>query len=121
MIDETYYATLKAFFKKQGITQQQIGDALGTSQSYVNSLLTGRNPIGKSTAAKLHEAYGLSAAWLLTGEGELLSANVAATPEVPTAPAASLNPDETIAKLVDIAAGQQKQISQLIQIINAKL
>lgn len=73
MIDEKFYKQLKIFFKSKNITQQQVGDALGTSQSYVNSLLTGRNPIGRLTAQKLHELYGLSTAWLLTGEGDMLA------------------------------------------------
>lgn len=72
MEDEKFYATLRKFFKRQGITQQEIGKVLGTSQSYVNSLFSGRNPIGKATAQKFSDAYGLSVAWLLTGEGEMM-------------------------------------------------
>lgn len=79
MIDSFFYDTLKKFFKRQGITQQQIGDALGTTQVYVNSILNGRAPIGKSTAVKLHDLYGLSVAWLLTGEGEMMASSNATT------------------------------------------
>lgn len=79
MIDSFFHDTLKKFFKRQGITQQQIGDALGTTQVYVNSILNGRAPIGKSTAVKLHDLYGLSVAWLLTGEGEMMASSNATT------------------------------------------
>lgn len=79
MIDNFFYDTLKKFFKAQGITQQQIGDALGTTQVYVNSILNGRAQIGKSTAKKFHDLYGLSVAWLLTGEGEMMATNNATT------------------------------------------
>jgi transcriptional regulator with XRE-family HTH domain len=79
MIDNFFYDTLKKFFKTQGITQQQIGDALGTTQVYVNSILNGRAQIGKSTAKKFHDLYGLSVAWLLTGEGEMMATNNATT------------------------------------------
>ena len=79
MIDNFFYDTLKKFFKAQGITQQQIGDALGTTQVYVNSILNGRAQIGKSTAKKLHELYGLSVAWLLTGEGDMMANSNATT------------------------------------------
>ena len=72
MLNENFYISLKKFFKDQNITQQQVADKLGTSQAYVNSILTGRNPIGRQTASRLAAAYGLSAAWLLTGEGEML-------------------------------------------------
>lgn len=79
MIDNFFYDTLKKFFKAKGITQQQIGDALGTTQVYVNSILNGRAQIGKSTAKKFHDLYGLSVAWLLTGEGEMMATNNATT------------------------------------------
>lgn len=79
MIDNFFYDTLKKFFKAQGITQQQIGDALGTTQVYVNSILNGRAQIGKSTAKKFHSLYGLSEAWLLTGEGEMMANSNATT------------------------------------------
>ena len=72
MLNENFYISLKKFFKDQNITQQQVADKLGTSQAYVNSILTGRNTIGRQTASRLAAAYGLSAAWLLTGEGEML-------------------------------------------------
>ncbi len=76
MEDEKFQMALRKFFKRQGITQQEIGNTLGTSQSYINSLFSGRNPIGKSTAQKLSDAYGLSVAWLLTGEGPMMAADV---------------------------------------------
>lgn len=79
MLDEKFYIQLKKFFKRQGITQQQIGDALGTTQVYVNSILNGRAQIGKSTAKKFHDLYGLSVAWLLTGEGEMMADSNATT------------------------------------------
>ena len=72
-MDKKFYTDLKSFFKAKGITQQQIGDALGTTQVYVNSILNGRAQIGKSTAKKFHDIYGLSVAWLLTGEGEMMA------------------------------------------------
>lgn len=86
MEDEKFYATLRKFFKRQGITQQEIGKVLGTSQSYVNSLFSGRNPIGKATAQKFSDAYGLSVAWLLTGEGEMMKN---AKPSAPTVTAST--------------------------------
>lgn len=73
MIDENFYIQLKKFFKSKGITQQQVADTLAVRQSYVNLILNGRNPIGRQTAQKLHDAYGLSVAWLLTGEGDMLA------------------------------------------------
>ncbi len=79
MKDKNFYIKLKNFFRSQGITQQQVGEAIGTHQSYVNSIFTGRNPIGKVVAQKFNDAYGLSVAWLLTGEGPMMAADVSST------------------------------------------
>ena len=73
MQDENFYVQLKKFFKDLGLTQRQIADKLGVKQSYVNLMLNGRNPIGRHNAQKFHDAYGLSVAWLLTGEGEMMA------------------------------------------------
>lgn len=78
MIDENFYIQLKKFFKSQGITQQQVGESLGTTQAYVNLMLNGRCSLGRQTAQKLHDAYGLSVAWLLTGEGDMMARGAAA-------------------------------------------
>lgn len=77
MIDENFYIQLKKFFKSQGITQQQVGESLGTTQAYVNLMLNGRCSLGRQTAQKLHDAYGLSVAWLLTGEGDMMARGAA--------------------------------------------
>lgn len=46
---------------------------MGVSQAYVNSILSGRDPLGKQTAFRLQALYGLSAAWLLTGTGDMMA------------------------------------------------
>ena len=63
---------LSLFFKGNGITQEQIAVALGVTQPYVSALLTGKRELGKKQAKRFEELYGLSSAWLLTGEGEML-------------------------------------------------
>mgnify|MGYP002521350825 CR=1 FL=1 len=77
MQDENFYVQLKKFFKDLGLTQRQIADKLGVKQSYVNLMLNGRNPIGRHNAQKFHDAYGLSVAWLLTGEGDMMARGAA--------------------------------------------
>lgn len=72
MLDEKFYIQLKKFFKRQGITQEEIAERYGTTQAYINLLLNGKTPIGKSCAVKLHELYGLSVSWLLTGDGNMI-------------------------------------------------
>ena len=78
MKDENFYIQLKKFFKNLGLSQRQIADQLGVKQSYVNLMLNGRNPIGRHNAQKFHDAYGLSVAWLLTGEGNMMARGAAA-------------------------------------------
>lgn len=79
MKDEFFYSDLKNFFKDLGLSQKQIADTLGIKQSYVNLMLNGRNPIGRHNAQKFNDAYGLSVAWLLTGEGPMMAADVSST------------------------------------------
>ncbi len=73
MMDEKFYLLLKNFFRERKITQQQIADGLGVSQTYVNALLCGKKNFGRNAAQKFHDAYGLSVAWLLTGDGEMMA------------------------------------------------
>jgi transcriptional regulator with XRE-family HTH domain len=63
---------IKKYFRAQGIAQTDIAITLNVSKQYVNDVLNGRATIGKGLASRLSEAYGLSPAWLLTGEGEML-------------------------------------------------
>jgi hypothetical protein len=77
MRDEFFYKKLKKFFRDRSITQQEIGDALETTQAYANLMLNGKCSLGRATAQKLSDAYGLSVAWLLTGEGNMLKAPTA--------------------------------------------
>lgn len=63
---------LKEFFKAQGLTQQNIAERLKVSQSYVGMLMSGAKAFGKNTAQTWADEFGLSAAWLLTGEGAMV-------------------------------------------------
>ncbi len=142
MLDKNFYSRLKNFFKTQGITQQEIGNALGTTQAYVNLMLNGRCSLGRATAQKLSDAYGLSMAWLLTGEGPMMAADVSATAGnngvavngsnnnpnctpatdlIASLVEANRQLTEQNAKLIDIVADQQKQITQLLNILSTKL
>ena len=130
MIDNFFYDTLKKFFKAQGITQQQIGDALGTTQVYVNSILNGRAQIGKSTAKKFHDLYGLSVAWLLTGEGEMMATSNATTINIGrdsikvgrdangTSIQQGGNLSEVVEKLVNELAEQRRASNRQQELIN---
>ena len=64
---------LDKFFKDKGLSQREIADSMGVSPAYINAVLCGRKAIGKKVAEKISNLYGLSASWLLTGEGEMLN------------------------------------------------
>lgn len=70
---------LKFFFKQKDISQEQLSKDLATTQPAINAMLNGRRNISKKTAQKLHDLYGLSVGWLLTGEGEMMASNQATT------------------------------------------
>lgn len=71
-MDKKFYTDLKFFFKKNGITQEYLANILSMSQPNLNAMLNGRRSISKPTAVKLHELYGLSVSWLLTGDGNMI-------------------------------------------------
>lgn len=66
------FSALAEYFKNKGVTQLAIAEKLGVSKAYVNALMTGKKAFGKSQAAKWSSEFGISASWLLTGEGEML-------------------------------------------------
>ncbi|MBW4753781.1 helix-turn-helix domain-containing protein [Prevotella melaninogenica] len=64
---------LKEYFDNKGITQSEIAEKLGVSKAYVNALFTGKRAFGKKQAEAWVNLFGLSASWLLTGEGDMLT------------------------------------------------
>lgn len=62
---------LKAYFKEQGISQEDLSRKLNVSQSYISSLFSGKTKFGKKQAQKWSEIFGFSVDFLLTGNGEL--------------------------------------------------
>ena len=66
---------LSNFFIEKGLNQKEVALQLGTTSAYVNAIVNGRKTIGKKQATKLENLFGLSASWLLTGEGEMLTAS----------------------------------------------
>jgi transcriptional regulator with XRE-family HTH domain len=63
---------LKAFFKRQNMTQKQLKEILGVSQAAISAQLNGK-PFGKKQAQKWGKAFGLNPNWLITGEGKMLA------------------------------------------------
>jgi transcriptional regulator with XRE-family HTH domain len=56
--------------KEKGVTQQDIMRDFNASQPYASSLINGKRVIGKKTAEKLSELYGLDFAALLRNEDD---------------------------------------------------
>lgn len=63
---------LRQFFEQKGISQLQLAEMLDVSPQYVNVIINGKKPIGKKTAEKLSNLFGLSKLFLLTGEGKVV-------------------------------------------------
>lgn len=66
------FSELAEYFRGKGVTQLAIAERLGVSKAYVNALMTGKKAFGKTQAAKWSSEFGISASWLLTGEGPML-------------------------------------------------
>lgn len=63
---------LRRYLTNMGLTQEEIARRFGVSKQAINSLINGRKPFGKQNAIKWANEFGLNAAWLLTGEGEMI-------------------------------------------------
>lgn len=72
---EEKLAELRKFLVQKGLTQEAIANRFGVSKQAVNQLLTGRKPFGKQNAQRWADEFGLSVAWLLTGEGNMIASS----------------------------------------------
>lgn len=72
MSTEAIGKALQNHFDKLGLTQVAIAERLGVSKAYVNSLFTGKRPFGKKQAEIWETEFGISRAFLLSGEGNVL-------------------------------------------------
>lgn len=63
---------LKRYLKRKGLKQEVIASQLNTQRSYLSSILTGKRAIGVNFANRMQEVFGISAGWLLTGEGSMM-------------------------------------------------
>lgn len=80
-MNDTFVDNLRKYFENKGITQKNIAETLNVGPAYINKLLSGKKGFGKKTAQQFQDLYGLSASWLLTGEGDMLKKTDA--PECP--------------------------------------
>ncbi len=69
MNNDEKLAELRKYLHNKGLTQEDIAKRFGITKQAVNQLLTGRKPFGKQNAQRWAKEFGLSAAWLLTGDG----------------------------------------------------
>lgn len=69
---------MAAFRSALGLSGTQIGEALGISRTVVSDWETERSSLRRPNALALQCLYGISAEWLLTGEGAMWAYDVAA-------------------------------------------
>lgn len=63
---------LNRFFRERNMKAQDIAEKVGMSRMHINNLLSGKSKFIMKTACLFSDVFGLSPAWLLTGEGEML-------------------------------------------------
>ena len=61
-----------------GLTQRELAERIGVTQSQVSSWISGRSEMPQSTAMAIGLALGIRWQWLLTSEGEMLRGEVTA-------------------------------------------
>ena len=110
------------FFENKGLTQKDVARLLGTTPQYISAILCGHKSIGKKQAAKLEQLFGLSASWLLTGKGDMLSTPMHAeegSVQV-IGNASNVNGGKTIDSLVELLKRKDEQIDRLIRLLEEK-
>ena len=113
---------LANFFKNKGLSQTDVANMLGTSPQYISALFSGRKNVGKKQAVKFEELFGLSALWLLTGKGDMLSTPIHAeegSVQV-MGNASNVNAGKTIDSLVELLKRKDEQIDRLIRLLEEK-
>lgn len=108
---------LKDFFKAQGLTQQNIAERLNVSQSYVGMLMSGAKAFGKNTAQTWADEFGLSAAWLLTGEGSLTCGVIQNNQSGDNYQGNGMTVHKGDGSLIDQLKEKDRQIDRLLRII----
>lgn len=110
---------LANFFKNKGLSQTDVANMLGTSPQYISAIFSGRKNVGKKQAVKFEEIFGLSALWLLTGKGDMLSTPIHAeegSVQV-MGNASNVNAGKTIDSLVELLKRKDEQIDRLIRLL----
>ena len=113
---------LSNFFVGRVLTQKTVADKLGVSEPCVNALICGRREFGKRTASEWQRQFGLSAAWLMTGEGEMIRTPIHAeegSVQV-IGNASNVNAGKTIDSLVELLKRKDAQIDRLIRLLEEK-
>lgn len=113
---------LANFFKDKGLSQTDVANMLGTSPQYISAIFSGRKNVGKKQAVKFEELFGLSALWLLTGKGDMLSTPIHAeegSVQV-IGNASNVNAGKTIDSLVELLKRKDEQIDRLIRLLEEK-
>lgn len=113
---------LANFFKNKGLSQTDVANMLGTSPQYISAIFSGRKNVGKKQAVKFEELFGLSASWLLTGKGNMLSTPIHAkegSVQV-MGNASNVNAGKTIDSLVELLKRKDEQIDRLIRLLEEK-
>lgn len=112
---------LRKHFRSLKITQKVIAEKMGVTPAYINAIFTGKTELGKKNAEKLQELFGISSAWLLTGEGNMIIGNASMEGnQIAVAGRDAINNNnhpQTIEELVSIIKKDQEQRDRLIAII----
>lgn len=61
---------MKQLIDELGLTQKKFGEAIGMSPQNIGAYISGRRKLSEGLAARISVTYGVSADWILTGQGE---------------------------------------------------
>ena len=70
---------MKEYFRRERISQAEVGRIMGMGRASVCTMLGGRDNIGRLRAEKLNQHFGFNIDFLLTGNGKLVDETQSST------------------------------------------
>jgi transcriptional regulator with XRE-family HTH domain len=67
----TFGGRLRQARKNLGLTQVQLAEALGVTQGQITMVETDKSVFSIEVLARVHNLYGISPTWLITGKGQM--------------------------------------------------
>jgi transcriptional regulator with XRE-family HTH domain len=110
--NQTVTRAIKAIKFRFNLNQDEIAKKIGTTQTYLSDIMSGRIPLSELYSDKLCSVFGVSKEFLNTGEGDEFVKKEETPQEMISIPKFAL---DMIQELIRTNASQQQSIAELTE------